>query len=114
MVPQGCPCPGVGGACVSGPQLQSLRAVLALMWVAYSYSPSAMYPVGMDPLLPRAHLQPHVPSAVPPSASLSGHLLTSPVPAGSCSFLHMLKQEYSVCSSDQLEVWCTRLVSVPM
>ena len=79
MVPQGCRCSGVGGPGVSGPQPQSLSGVLALMWMAHSCSPSGAYPVGMEPLLSRARLQPRVPSAVSPSASLADRLLMCPL-----------------------------------
>lgn len=113
MVPQGCPCPGVGGPAVSGPQLQSLRGVLALMWMAYSCSLSGTYPVGMEPVLPRAHLQPHVLSAVSPSASLSDCLLTCLLSLLADAFSYVCSSRNTLCSSDQLKVWYAPSVSVP-
>lgn len=113
MVPQGCPCPGVGGPGVSGPQLQSLRGVLAMTWMAHSCSPSGMYPGHMEPLLPRAYLQPRVPSAVSPSASLSDCLLTCLLSLLADAFPYVCSSRNTLCSSDQLRVWCTPSVSVP-
>lgn len=74
-VPQGCHCSVLSGHTPSG---------------CLCHSTSGRSPVAMEPLLPRAHLQPHVPSV---SLSNHGFLCLLSLLSGS---LCLLQQEYSV------------------
>lgn len=94
-----CPTPYEGHLC-------SLRAVTVLVWVALAWvatlpqgylchSTSRRSPIGMEPLRPRAHLWPHVPSAVSLCESLKPCPGASPVPAG---WLFMCAQAGILCA----------------